>query len=282
MAALSLSAQGIRLGVLGWPVAHSRSPTIQNAALAAAGLSGWRYQLLPVPPELLVETVSALPQAGFRGVNVTIPHKEAALMLADQASETAQAIGAANTLIFDEGGLTRAENTDAPALIQALPFPARGRTALVLGAGGSARAAVWALLDAGAAEVRVWNRTPERAKRLCAEVGGFSVDAAAPADLLVHCTASGLGAPDATFTQLPVGAGDLDNYECVVDFVYADAATQLVSTARERGIAAVDGRELLIGQGALSFTHFTGLKAPVEEMRAALIGDDRPHTRGNQ
>src|SRR5437763_254306 len=109
---------------------------MQNAAPAAAGLHGWRYQLLPGAPELLEETVRALPGAGFRGANVTIPHKQAALGLADTASPRAGAIGAANTLIFDRAGAIEADNTDAPALIEALPFPAAGRTALVLGAGG--------------------------------------------------------------------------------------------------------------------------------------------------
>ena len=138
-----------RLGVLGWPVAHSRSPQIQNAALEAAGLSGWRYQLLPVPPELFAETVRALPAAGFRGVNVTIPHKQAALALADEATDSARAIGAVNTLTFRDDGVIYADNTDAPALIDALPFAPADRTALVLGAGGSARAAVWALRAGG-------------------------------------------------------------------------------------------------------------------------------------
>ncbi len=181
-----------RLGVLGWPVAHSRSPAMQNAALEAAGLGDWRYQLLPVPPALFAETVRALPRAGFRGANVTIPHKEAALALAAAASPSARAIGAANTLTFGRDGDVYADNTDAPGLIATLPFDPAGRSALVLGAGGSARAVVWALLDAGAAEVRVWNRTPDRARRLCAEVGGVPVQSAEPADLLVHCTSSGL------------------------------------------------------------------------------------------
>ena len=148
-----------RLGVLGWPVAHSRSPAMQNAALAAVGLSGWRYQLLPVPPALFIETVRALPSAGFRGANVTIPHKHAALAAATAPTERARAIGAANTLLFEPDGAIRADNTDAPGLIASLPFPVAGRSALVLGAGGSARAAVWALLDAGADPVFVWNRT---------------------------------------------------------------------------------------------------------------------------
>ncbi len=259
-----------RLGVVGWPVAHSRSPAIQNAALQAAGLTGWRYQLLPVPPELLEETIEALPGAGFRGVNVTIPHKEPALKLADGATLRARAIGAANTLTFDDAGASHADNTDAPALIAALPFAVAGRTALVLGAGGSARAAVWALLDAGASEVRVWNRTPQRARRLCAEIGGKSVDTAEPADLLVHCTSSGLDAPDSTFEQLPLDADGLDRYNCVVDFVYRDAGTPLAQAARARCIDVVDGFELLVGQGALSFERFTDLPAPVETMRSAV------------
>ena len=169
-----------RLGVLGWPVAHSRSPAIQNAALAAAGLHDWRYQLLPVPPELFAETVPALPGAGFAGANVTIPHKEVALALAHTATPRARAIGAANTLTFGPDGAIGADNTDAPALIAALPFAVTGRSAMVLGAGGSARAAVWALLDAGAAEVRLWNRTAQRARDLASELGATAARAARP------------------------------------------------------------------------------------------------------
>ena len=263
----------VRLGVLGWPVANSRSPAMQNAALRAVGLTDWRYQRLPVPPEVLPETVAALPPAGFRGANVTIPHKEAALALADHASERARRIGAANTLVFHADGGVHADNTDAPALVEALPIAPAGRTALVLGAGGSARAAVWALLDAGAAEVRVWNRTRERAERLCAEIGGTAVGGAEGADLLVHCTSSGLMAPEATFDQLPIVADDLSRFQCVVDFVYGARSTALVRAARARSIAVVDGLELLVGQGALSFTLFTGLQAPVDVMRAALDAD---------
>jgi shikimate dehydrogenase len=266
--------QRTRLGVLGWPVGHSRSPPIQNAALRAAGLDGWRYQPLPVPPELLRETTTALPGAGFRGANVTIPHKQAALALASTASETASAIGAANTLTFDDAtGASHAANTDAPAIIDALPFDAAGRTALVLGAGGSARAAVWALLDAGAAEVRVWNRTPERARELCAELGGgIPVERADPAEILVHCTSSGLDASVSMFKSLPLGADDLGGYDCVVDLVYTDNGTPLVNAARDRGLPAIDGLELLVRQGALSFELFTGVPAPVEAMRAAARG----------
>jgi shikimate dehydrogenase len=257
-----------RLGVLGWPVAHSRSPAIQNAALHAAGLTGWRYQLLPVPPELVAEVVPAMPRAGFAGANVTIPHKQAALALAQKATPRARAIGAANTLTFDRGGQISADNTDAPALIAALPFPAAGRTALVLGAGGSARAAVWALRDAGAAEVRVWNRTAHRARDLAAELCATATDRPTAADILVNCTAVGLDGAD-SFDRLPLGPEDLGGYGCIADLVYTAAGTTLIAQARRRGIPAVDGLELLVGQGALSFEIFTGRAASVEVMRAA-------------
>ncbi|HEY2770047.1 MAG TPA: shikimate dehydrogenase [Solirubrobacteraceae bacterium] len=260
----------IRLGVLGWPVAHSRSPAMQNAALQAVGLVDWRYQLLPVPPELFGETVRALPGAGFRGANVTIPHKERALKLANTATPRARAIGAANTLIFDAENGIEADNTDAAALIEALPVPIENRTALVLGAGGSARAAVWALLDAGAREVRVWNRTLQRALQLTADLGGAAVQRPAPADLLVNCTSSGLDPAEAPFKGLPVAADDLETFACVVDFVYSDQETALAHAARARDVPVVDGLELLVGQGALSFERFTDRPAPRAIMRAAV------------
>jgi shikimate dehydrogenase len=260
----------VRLGVLGWPVAHSRSPAIQNAALAAAGLSDWRYQLLPTPPELFVEVVQALPAAGFRGVNVTIPHKLAALALATRPTDRATAIGAANTLVFESDHGVMADNTDAPALIAAVApeLELARASAPVLGAGGTARAAVWALTDAGV-EVRVLNRTAERARTLCAELGGTPVSAAAPADLLVNCTSVGLGGAD-SFELLPLAASELTGFATVVDFVYADGGTTLVRAAREAGVPTVDGLDLLVGQGALSFELFTGCAASIEAMRAAV------------
>jgi shikimate dehydrogenase len=260
---------GRRLGVLGWPVAHSLSPAIQNAALTAAGLGAWRYQRLPVPPELFAELARALPGAGFAGANVTLPHKRGALELAGDATPRARAIGAANTLSFDGDERIAADNTDAPALLASLPFPAAGRTALVLGAGGSARAAVWALLHAGAARVGVWNRTPHRARELCAELGGTPAPGAEPADLLVNCTSVGLDGSD-PFDRLPVSAERLGDFGCVVDLVYTATGTVLIDRARERGVATVDGLALLIGQGALSFERFTGMAPSVDAMRAAV------------
>ncbi len=245
---------------------------MQNAALRAAGLRDWRYQLLPVPPELFAETVRALPAAGFRAVNVTIPHKHNALALSQRPSARARAIGAANTLVFGDDGTIAADNTDAPALIGALPFDMSGRTALVLGAGGSARAAVWALLDAGAAEVRVHNRTAQRARALCEQLGGTPVDGVDGADLLVHCTPIGMAGAAAQARRLPLDGALLERFGFVADFVYRQGGaggTELVSAARARGIGAIDGLELLVGQGALSFEQFTGRRAPVAVMRAA-------------
>jgi shikimate dehydrogenase len=257
-----------RLGVLGWPVGHSRSPAIQNAALRAVGLGDWRYQLLPAPPELFGEIVGGLPAVGFRGANVTIPHKAAALALADRATDAAAAIGAANTLVFEDGAVF-ADNTDAPAVIDALPFPVAGRSALVLGAGGSARAVVWALLRAGAEDVRVWNRTPGRARALVDELGGTVADGAQPADILVNCTSSGLDGSRDMFKALPLDADDVSGYDSVVDLVYTDTGTELVRAARDRGVFTVDGLDILVRQGALSFERFTGVRPPVDVMHAA-------------
>jgi shikimate dehydrogenase len=255
------------LGVCGWPVAHSRSPQMHNAALVAAGLADWRYLRLPLPPDLFEETVRALPAAGFRGVNVTIPHKQAALALADHASEAARAIGAANTLTFEAGAI-HADNTDAPGLLAALPFAPAGRSALVLGAGGAGRAAAWALREAGA-EVAVWNRTPERATALAAELGLQAVTTATAAEIVVNCTSVGLDEPEATFKALPLHADSLGAGSLVVDMVYRDGGTQLLEAARTRGARVVDGLEILIAQGAASFERWTGLEAPREAMRKA-------------
>jgi shikimate dehydrogenase len=261
------------LGVAGWPVAHSRSPAMHNAALAAAGLADWRYLKLPLPPARFEETVRALPAAGFRGINVTIPHKEAALALADEATETATAVGAANTLTFLPSGAIHADNTDVPGLLEALPVDPAGMTALVLGAGGAARAAVYALRRAGAADVMVWNRTRERAERLVADLGGRVVDAPEPAVVLVNCTSVGLRETDRTFKSLPVDADTLGVGSYVADMVYRPGGTPLLVEAKRRGAVVVTGLEILIAQGAASFERWTDLTAPREAMRAAVAQD---------
>jgi shikimate dehydrogenase len=267
-----------RLGVLGWPVAHSRSPAMHNAALAELGLRDWHYQRLPVPPEVFAETVAGLPGAGFVGANVTIPHKEAALALADVATDAARAIGAANTLTFADGAI-QAANTDAPGLLAALPASPRGQTALVLGAGGSARAAAWALREAGAARVAVWNRSPERARTLAQDLGVDAVTAPIAADLLVNCTSVGLG--DGSFKELPIAADTLGTYATVADLVYRSGGTGLIAQARRRGCTVVDGLEVLVRQGALSLESWTGREAPIDAMRAGAREPIPQHDPGD-
>lgn len=272
-----------RLAVLGHPVAHSRSPAMQTAALDHLGLSGeWRYEAIDIEPGEFAERVRGLPGEGFVGVNVTIPHKEAALAVADSASETAEEIGAANTLTFADGAI-RADNTDAPGLLAALPEPVEGKHALVLGAGGSARAAVWALAGAGALVV-VWNRTAERADELVRDLASAGHDTGAegrlaPAtaeqvranelEVIVNCTAVGMG-DENPFDELPVDAERFAKGVTLVDLVYGGRETRLVSEARERGAAVVDGREVLVRQGAESLRIWTGQEPPTDVMREAL------------
>ncbi len=243
-----------RFGVVGWPVDHSRSPAMFAAAFAELGLGDHRYQRVPVPPELAGETIAALGGAGFAGVNVTMPHKEAALAVAGTATERARAIGAANTLTFGADGID-ADNTDAPGLMAALGEPPE--SALVLGAGGSARAVIWALRDAGA-DVSVLARTPARAEGL----GARLVDRPVEAECLVNCTPVGMRDP----SELPL---DPVGFDTVVDLVYGRDTTALLRRAIDDGARAIDGLEILVRQGALSFERWTGRPAPLDAMRRA-------------
>lgn len=258
-----------RLAVLGHPVGHSRSPAIHNAALAALGMGEeWSYEAIDVAPDAFEARVRAMPGEGFAGANVTVPHKGAALALADELSETAREIGAANTLVF-AGEEVRAENTDADGLLNALPTSPAGKRALVLGAGGAARAVVWALLREGA-EVAVWNRTELRSRHLCEELGGtpvFDPDQATY-ELIVNSTAVGLGGED-PFLELPLDPAGFVAGQTVVDMVYGQEPTALLRAGGAAGAAAVDGIEILVQQGALSLEIWTNRKVPVDVMRAA-------------
>jgi shikimate dehydrogenase len=252
------------LGVAGWPVSHSRSPAMQNAALAELGLD-WLYIPVPLPPRLFAETVAALGAAGFRGLNVTVPHKVAAHDVADTRSPAAVAIGAANTLTFEDG--VEADNTDAGGLIDAIGEPVGGQSALVLGAGGAARAAVWALLDAGATEVSVWNRTAERASELATELGAKAVVRPVAADVIVNCTAVGMAGEGVE----ALGLENLSPGPVVVDMVYGEGPTPVEEWAVRGGARFVGGIEVLVQQGARSLEIWTGRDAPVDVMRASLI-----------
>ena len=262
-----------RLAVLGHPVSHSRSPAMQTAALDALGLAGeWAYDAIDVEPDAFEERTRALPGEGFAGVNITIPHKEAALALADEASRAAREIGAANTLSFAEGRI-RAENTDATGLVAALPAPVGGKTALVLGAGGSARAAAWALAGEGAS-VSVWNRTGSRADELAGDLGGevtaVSGDQARAGgyEVVVNCTAIGMHDED-PFEHLPIDPERFGPDILLVDLVYAGSESRLVAEARSRSAEAVDGLEILVRQGAESLRIWTGMDPPLDVMRDA-------------
>lgn len=267
-----------RLAVIGSPVAHSRSPAMQNAALAELDLApDWYYEALLVDPQVFPVYVRAMPGDGFVGANVTVPHKEAALALADTASEAAAQIGAANTLTFahraETGAPTiAAENTDAGGLLASLPSAPRGKRALVLGAGGAARAAHWALVGADA-EVDIWNRTSVRAATIAGELGGRPVPAPRPADydLIVNTTAVGLRGEN-PFEHLPLTRESFGPGQVVVDMVYGERPSALLAAAEAAGATTVDGLEVLVQQGALSLEIWTGRKPPLEVMRAAARG----------
>lgn len=256
------------LGVAGFPVAHSRSPAMHAAALAELGLD-WRYLPLPLPPERFIETALVLGASGYRGINVTIPHKRAAHDLAYERTPAAAAIGAANTLTYEDGRI-EADNTDAGGLLDALGDGAvAGTRCLVLGAGGSARAAAWALREGDAAEVSVWNRTPERAAELAADLGVRHVARPEAAALIVNCTSVGLdgGMPEAEAVAA-VGLTAVDAPATFCDLVYGDAPTPLARWAERGGSRVVDGLEVLVRQGARSLERWTGRTAPVAVMRA--------------
>ena len=262
-----------RLAVLGHPVGHSRSPAMQNAALAELGLGDWSYEAIDVAPDQFEEKVREMAAAEWVGANVTVPHKGAALAVADELSEVAREVGAANTLHFEEDGRIQAYNTDAKGLLTLLPEPVEGSRALVLGAGGAARAVVWALVRHGAV-VDVWNRTELRSQNLCEDLGGTPVQQPVQGDydLVANTTAVGLRGED-PFNELPLDPDGFKPEQLVVDLVYADRPTALLEAAKKRGSATIDGLGVLVAQGAVSLKIWTGQEPPLEVMRqAARLG----------
>jgi shikimate dehydrogenase len=255
---------------------------MHNAALEALDLADeWSYDAIDVRPEDFDEHVRALPSQGFVGVNVTVPHKRAALEIAHTASDVAGEIGAANTLSFEEGAIG-ADNTDAPGFLAALPAPPSGQRALVLGAGGSARAVVWALLRAGA-RVEVWNRTAARARELARELGATASrdQGELPSrefDLVVNATSVGMerppeqaqgGSGPADLAALHLSADGFGHGQVVVDLPYGSDETELTRAATDRGATVIPGLEVLVRQGAASFRIWTGIEPPLEPMRRA-------------
>ena len=274
-------------GIMGWPVAHSRSPLLHGFWLDETGTDG-AYVPLPVRPEHIEQALRALPILGFRGCNLTIPHKQTALQIADRVEPSARRIGAVNTIIVAPDGTLEARNTDVfgfrENLREAVPDwkPAAG-PAVILGAGGSARAVVAALTDAGVTEIRIVNRTLARAEILARDLETLTTritvhpwsevsNVQRHAGLLVNTTSLGMtGEPPLALDLL------LPPTAPVVDIVYVPLETDLLSAARRRGNPVVDGLGMLLHQGRPGFEAWFG--APVRvtpELRAAIVATLAP------
>lgn len=257
-------------GVIGWPVAHSRSPRMHNAAYAVLGMD-WAYVAMPVEPGRIEAALRGVASLGFAGVNVTIPHKQAVAALCDELSSEARHAGSVNTVLVEVDGRLRGETTDGGGMLDAIGDLPAG-DALVLGAGGSARAAVAALAEAGAA-VTVAARRREAADALAAELGVAAGPwpVREPAALVVNATPVGQ-AGDAE--ELPLDVELIAGAQVVCDLAYRGdgAETGLVRSARAAGVRAVDGLDVLVGQGARAFQLFTGRDAPLDVMRQAARG----------
>lgn len=271
-----------RAGVIGWPVDHSRSPKLHGFWLREHGIKG-RYDKLPVPPEDVGAFLEALPrEPGFRGVNVTIPNKVAVLPYLAEIDPVAKRIGAVNTIVVQPDGSLHGSNTDAFGFLASLRadapkmWRAANGPAVVLGAGGASRAILVALLDAGTPELRLTNRSRDKAEALAAEFGSRVqvVDweersqALAGAGLLVNTTSLGMGGQP----PLDLSLDDLPATALVNDIVYTPLETDLLARARARGNPVVDGVGMLLHQGRPGFEAWFGIAPAVtSELRAAVL-----------
>ncbi len=272
-------ARFILAGVMGWPVAHTRSPAIHNHWIARLGLKG-AYVQLPVHPDRLPDAIRGLPALGFAGCNVTVPHKVSAIALMDELTPAARRIAAINTIVVRPDGSLLGANNDGAGYIQSLRDAEPGwrgdaGPALVLGAGGAARAIVCAQLDEGAPVVRLTNRSPERAQSL-AEAFGARVQvlpwaernaAMAGVSLLVNTTTQGMHGQPA----LDVVLADLPLQALVSDAIYIPQETPLLAQARARGHSTVNGLGMLLNQARPAFQAWFGvLPELTAELRAAV------------
>ncbi|MDP4796749.1 MAG: shikimate dehydrogenase [Rhodospirillales bacterium] len=269
----SLSAKTIKAGVIGWPVDHSLSPRLHGFWLDQYGIDGV-YMPLAVSPDNIEDAIRALPKLGFAGANVTVPHKEAAYRIVDNLSETAKKIGAVNTIICHADGSLHGDNTDAFGFISNIRaavanWRADANPAVVLGAGGAARAVIAALIEAGFSEIRLTNRTIERAETL-AEHFGASVrvvpwddrhGAVDGAGLLVNTTTLGMTGKPA----LEIKLDGLIEGAVVNDIVYVPLQTALLKAAEEQGFHAVDGLGMLLHQARPGFEAWFGKRPDVSD-----------------
>lgn len=269
--------------LFGHPVGHSLSPLMQNAAFRHLGLD-MKYTARDVEPHELAAAVAGLRSPLARGANLTLPHKQGVLSLLDEIEPEAARIGAVNTVV-NEGGRLLGHNTDLGGFLSALRLVRTGGAAgvdcLVLGAGGAARAVVAALVKDGAVHVWVANRTKERAVALSEAADGWGTTAVCGLSLAdvpsvtgscdVVVNATSLGLPDAV-KDLPLDVDTLHSGQVLVDLVYGTEPTPLVEAARRKGLLAIDGKEMLVQQAALSFRLWTGINAPLEVMRGSISG----------
>ncbi len=262
-------------GVIGWPVSHSRSPLLHNHWLARHGIDG-AYVPLPVAPGKLETALRGLQAAGFAGVNVTVPHKQAAAALCDTLDPAASATGSANTLVFEADGRIAGSSTDGLGFVASLRAagidPAAG-PALLLGAGGAARSIASALLACGAA-VRVANRTPERAGSLLRDQPGVTLvpwpswpERLHDVALLVNTTSLGMAGQ----AKLPADLSHAPSELVVADIVYAPRETMLLAQARARGLRTVEGIGMLLHQAVPGFAAWFGVEPAVDDEVVALL-----------
>lgn len=267
----------IAAGVIGWPVAHSKSPLIHRFWLAKLGIDG-DYGRFAVHPDRLGEAIRAMPALGLRGVNVTVPHKVAALDDIDSVDGRVREAGALNCLVVEGGSRIYGYNTDVAGIVEALaPIVLDGGHAIVIGAGGAARAAFVALIEIGVGPISVFNRTRASAEAALnatpAVTAGTVCDLEAPlpgdAALVINASPLGMtGQP-----PLTIDLGPLPLETTVFDMVYAPLETPLLAAARARGMRTIDGLAMLIGQAAAAFELFFDAPAPREhdaELRALL------------
>lgn len=270
-------------GIMGWPISHSRSPALHNFWLVEHGVDGV-YVPLAVRPEQLPQALRALPVLGFRGCNLTIPHKQMAVSIVDRIDPLARRIGAVNTVVVAADGTLEGSNTDVfgfrASLREEVPeWNAEAGPAVVLGAGGAARAVVAAVLEAGVPEVRLVNRTQARAEQMAEELGADSRrisvrawcernTAQDGAGLLVNTTSLGMtGQP-----ELDIDLSALPGHAVVADIVYVPLETGLLAAARRRGLRTVDGLGMLLHQGRPGFEAWFGRPVRVtRELRAAVL-----------
>jgi shikimate dehydrogenase len=277
---MRLSGTARKAGVMGWPIAHSRSPALHGWWLEQYGVDG-AYVPMAVKPPDLGTALRALPVLGFAGCNLTIPHKEPAVALIDRVDAVAGRIGAVNTIIVAGDGSLEGRNTDGYGFLANLRngepgWSARRGAAVLIGAGGAARAIIVALLDDGAPEIRVVNRTAGRAASLASEFGPRIVpiawaerrEALAGAALLVNTTSQGMDGE--TALDLPLDALPLD--ALVNDAVYVPLETPLLEAARRRGNKVVDGLGMLLHQARPGFAAWFGIEPAVTPaLRAAVL-----------